>query len=135
MPRRLPQSFINSPIESLGVMISTCTIVGIWLVAYVMKQLVFGRDQFQGTTDQYWNIYIPALSLHTVLAVSTIGLGVYNLYMGLTRLRHGVGVGAMVAGVTRHRVLGKLLIWTFSGTIVTAYLVYLLLFHWRTLHG
>ena len=53
-----------------------------------------------------------------------------NLYSGLTRLRNGTGVGAMVAGVSRHRLLGTILIWTFSGTMVTAYLVYLMLFVW-----
>ena len=111
-------------------MVITCTIVGIWLIAYVTKQLLFGRDQFLGTSVQYWNIYIPVLVIHTSLAVTTIGLGAYNLYTGLTRLRMGVGVGAMVAGVTRHRVLGKLLLGTFTGTMITAYMVYALLFHW-----
>ena len=94
------------------------------------KHLLFGRDHFPGTTAQYWKVYIPVLSIHTTLAVTTIGLGAYNLYTGLTRLRSGIGVGAMVAGVTRHRVLGKLLLGTFTGTMITAYMVYALLFHW-----
>lgn len=111
-------------------MVITCTIVGIWLVAYVTKQFLFGRDHFPGTSGQYWNVYIPVLTIHTSLAITTIGLGAYNLYTGLTRLRMGVGVGAMVAGVTRHRVLGKLLLGTFTGTMITAYMVYALLFHW-----
>jgi uncharacterized membrane protein len=37
----------------------------------------------------------------------------------------------MSAGVSLHRRLGKLLVWTFSGTMVTAYLVYLMLFVWH----
>ena len=114
-------------------MIITCTIVGIWLVAYVTKQFLFGRDHFPGTTEQYWHVYIPVLSIHTTLAVTTIGLGAYNLYTGLTRLRMGTGVGAMVSGVTRHRFLGKLLSGTFTGTILTAYMVYALLFHWSAI--
>ncbi len=116
-------------------MVITCTIVGIWLVAYVTKQLLFGRDHFPGTPDHYWQIYIPVLSIHTAFAVTTIGLGAYNLYTGLTRLRMGTGVGAMVSGVTRHRFIGKLLIGTFSGTMITAYMVYALLFHWSAIHG
>lgn len=110
-------------------MIRACTIVGIWLVAYVMKQLLFGRERFGGTETQYWSLYVPVFSTHMLLAVSTIGLGAYNLYQGLTRLRYG-SVGAMAAGVSLHRRLGKLLVWTFSGTMATAYLVYLLLFVW-----
>jgi hypothetical protein len=47
--------------------------------------------------------------------------------MGLHRLRYG-SVGAMVAGMATHRRIGKLLVWTFSGTMATAYLVYLMLF-------
>lgn len=110
-------------------MIVACTIVGMWLVAYVSKQVLFGRERFGGTTEQYWRFYAPLFSLHMLLAVTTIGLGSFNLYKGLTRLRYG-SVGAMAAGVTLHRKLGKVLVWTFSGTMLTAYLVYLMLFRW-----
>ena len=110
-------------------MIIACTIVGIWLVAYVLKQLLFGREHFGGTTEQYWRLYVPLFATHMLLAVTTIGLGGYNLYMGIHKLRYG-SVGAMAAGVTRHRVLGTVLVWTFSGTMLTAYLVYMMLFVW-----
>ena len=111
-------------------MIAACSLVGLWLVGYVTKQVVFGRDQFGGSSEEYWWYYVPLLVVHTTLAMTTIGLGVTNLYTGLSRLRHGAGVGAMVAGVTRHRLLGRLLVGTFTGTIVTAYIVYLMLFQW-----
>jgi putative membrane protein len=111
-------------------MMVACMIVGIWLVAYVSKQVLFGRERFGGTETEYWRLYVPVFSAHMLLAAATIGLGAYNLYAGLTRLRQGTGVGAMVAGVSLHRRLGKLLIWTFSGTMATAYLVYLMLFVW-----
>ena len=111
-------------------MVIACSIVGIWLVAYISKQGLFGRDEFGGTADHYWMLYVPLLTIHVLLAMTTIGLGSFNLYTGLTRLRAGTGVGAMVAGVSRHRFLGKLLVWTFSGTLVTAYGVYLMLFVW-----
>ena len=81
--------------------------MGLWLVGYVTKQVLFGRERFGGSPQQYWQWYVPVLSLHTVLASVTIGLGAYNLYIGLTRLRQGIGVGAMVAGVSRHRLLGR----------------------------
>ncbi len=110
-------------------MIIACTVVGIWLVAYVMKQVLFGREQFGGTAEQYWTIYMPVFATHMLLAVTTIALGSYNLYMGLHRLRYG-SVGAMAAGMTTHRRLGHLLIWTFSGTIASAYLVYMMIFVW-----
>jgi uncharacterized membrane protein YozB (DUF420 family) len=110
-------------------MIIACTVVGIWLVAYVMKQVLFGREQFGGTAEQYWTLYMPVFATHMLLAVTTIALGSYNLYMGLHRLRYG-SVGAMAAGMTTHRRLGHLLIWTFSGTIATAYLVYMMIFVW-----
>lgn len=109
-------------------MIIACTMVGIWLVAYVTKQILFGREQFGGTPAQYWFIYLPVFMTHMLLAITTISLGAYNLYTGLTRLWNGTGAGAMKAGVSRHRFLGKLIVWSFSGTMVTAYLVYLLLF-------
>jgi len=105
-------------------------LVGLWLVAYVTKQLLFGRDEFIGTTNQYWTIYVPLLVVHTSLAMVTIGLGGTNLVVGLRRLQHGIGAGAMVAGVLRHRQLGRILQWTFGGTILTAYGVYWMLFAW-----
>ncbi len=110
-------------------MVAACTVVGLWLVAYVTKQILFGRDSFGGTPDQYWRWYVPLLVTHTALAAATIGLGSYNLYTGLRRVRRG-GVGAMSAGVVRHRVIGFIMVATFSGTMVTAYLVYLMLFVW-----
>ncbi|MFZ5861409.1 MAG: DUF420 domain-containing protein [Nitrospirota bacterium] len=110
-------------------MVASCSVVGLWLVAYVSKQVVFGRDAFGGTPEQYWRWYVPLLLTHTVLAVSTIGLGSYNLYTGLRRLQRG-SVGAMAAGAARHRLIGLLLVGTFSGTMVTAYLVYVMLFVW-----
>jgi putative membrane protein len=109
-------------------MIYACSIVGIWLVAYVSKQLLFGREHFGGTQIQFWTVYMPVFMIHMLLAVTTIALGGYNLYTGLTRFWSGTGVGAMKAGVSRHRFLGKLIVWTFSGTMATAYLVYLMLF-------
>lgn len=110
-------------------MIVACTIVGIWLVAYVLKQVLFGRERFGGPETHYWSLYVPLFSLHMALAVTTISLGGYNLYMGLSRIRCG-SVGAMSSKLSQHRRLGQLLVWTFSGTMVTAYLVYLMLFVW-----
>lgn len=110
-------------------MIVGCTIVGMWLVAYVLKQLLFGRESFRGPEIHYWSLYVPIFVTHMLLAVTTIALGTYNLYMGLHRLQYG-SVGAMVAGMTTHRRMGNALVWTFSGTMVTAYLVYLMLFVW-----
>jgi uncharacterized membrane protein YozB (DUF420 family) len=117
----------NLPYHSSS-MIIAWTMVGIWLIAYVSKQLLFGREHFGGTPTQYWFLYLPVFMTHMLLAITTISLGGYNLYTGLTRLWNGTGAGAMKAGVSRHRFLGKLIVWSFSGTMATAYLVYLMLF-------
>lgn len=111
-------------------MMVSCVLVVVWLVAYVTKQFVFGRDEFLGTADQYWTMYVPLLVVPTILAMATVGLGATNMVVGLRRLRYGIGAGAMVAGVSRHRQLGHIMEWTFGGTLVTAYGVYLMLFYW-----
>ena len=108
-------------------MIVACTIVGIWLVAYVLKQVLFGRERFGGPDSHYWSLYLPLFSIH--MALTTISLGGYNLYMGLHRIRYG-SVGAMSFRLLRHRRVGQLLVWTFPGTMATAKLVYLMLFVW-----
>lgn len=111
-------------------MVAASVIVGFWLVAYVTKQVLFGRERFGGTEWQYWSLYVPVFFLHMVCAILTVALGAYNLHMGSTRLRMGTGVGAMIAGVSRHRRVGWWTGWSFSGTMATAYLVYLMLFVW-----
>jgi uncharacterized membrane protein YozB (DUF420 family) len=110
-------------------MVVAYMVVGLWLVAYVSKQVLFGRESFGGTSSQYWRWYLPVLATHTTLAAITIGLGAYNLYTGLRRARWA-SVGAMSAGSSRHRLLGLIMVGTFSGTMVTAYVVYLILFVW-----
>jgi len=109
-------------------MLTMSTMVGVWLAAYLMKRLLFGSERFGGTDEQFWQWYMPLLSVHIALALSTIVLGAANLYTGLSSLRFGIGAGAMRAGVGRHRRLGRLLIWSLSGTMVTAYGVYFMLF-------
>lgn len=36
----------------------------------------------------------------------------------------------MAAGMTMHRRMGHVLVWTFTGTMVTAYVIYVVLFVW-----
>ena len=108
----------------------SCLLVGIWVIAYVTKQVLFGRDQFGGSTEQYWVLYVPLLLVHTGLAVVTIGLGGTNMVSGWYRLQKGMAAGAVTAGISRHRMLGHVLQWTFGGTIFTAYIVYVMLFVW-----
>jgi uncharacterized membrane protein YozB (DUF420 family) len=106
-----------------------CAIAGIWLVAYVLKQLLFGRESFQRIRSAVLVALCAGVRGTHVACCHHHRLGAYNLYMGLHHLRYG-SVGAMVAGMTTHRRIGNALVWTFSGTMVTAYLVYLMLFVW-----
>lgn len=110
-------------------MTAACAIVGLWLIAYVTKQVLYGREHFGGTDHEYWTRYFPLACLHMLLAVTTIGLGSYNLYLGRRKI-HGGGVGAMSSRLLTHRRLGWLTVWSFSATMATAYLVYLMLFAW-----
>jgi uncharacterized membrane protein YozB (DUF420 family) len=70
-----------------------CGPVGLWLVAYVTKQMLVCRDQLGGTVEQYWSVYIPVLIVHTGLAMATFGMGTTNMFIELRRLRNGTGVG------------------------------------------
>lgn len=105
-------------------------LIGLWLVAYVTKQMLVGRDQFGGPVEQYWSVYISVLIVHTGLAMATIGIGATNMFFGLRRVPNGIGVGAMVGGISRHRRLGHMMQWTFGGTILTVYAIYGMLFQW-----
>lgn len=67
-------------------MIVACTIIGIWLVAYVLKQVLFGRERFGGPDRHYWSPYAQLFSVHMALEVTTISLGGYNLNSGLSHV-------------------------------------------------
>ena len=108
-------------------MIVTCFITAIWLAVYICKQFLFGREKFHGDMLAYWVCYVPLFTSHMLLAGGTIAIAVYNLYTGLSRMRHG-SIGAMASCASRHRRLGRLFVWTFSGTMATAYLIYIMLF-------
>ncbi len=108
---------------------TAAVLVGLWLVAYVVKQAVFGVEHFEGSDVAARWLYRPILTLHMALAVATVALGGANLYLGLVCIKGG-GAGAESAHLARHRRLGRALLWTFTGTMVTAYAVYALLFLW-----
>ncbi|MEC4680200.1 MAG: hypothetical protein VST67_05805 [Nitrospirota bacterium] len=57
--------------------------------------------------EDYWSLYVSLLVMHTGLTIATISLGGTDMVIGLRRPRHGIGAGAMVAGVSLHRRLGK----------------------------
>lgn len=109
-------------------MVTTCAVVGVWLVVYVFKQAVLGPERFNGTAAQYWTWYVPVVVVHTLLAITTVGLAIYNLSVGLRKLRNGTGMGAMHAAVSSHRRLGQLMVWSFTGTMASAYVIFMLLY-------
>jgi uncharacterized membrane protein YozB (DUF420 family) len=45
-------------------MIVACAIVWIRLVAYVVKQILFGHEQFGGPGRNYGSLYAPSFSVH-----------------------------------------------------------------------
>ncbi len=77
-------------------------------MASVTQQRVFGRDHVGGSTENYWSLYVPLRVVHTGLSIATISLGGTDMVIGLRRPRHGIGAGAMVAGVSLHRRLGNI---------------------------
>ncbi len=83
-------------------MMVACDQVCVWLVAYVTKQWLVGRDRFVGTVKQYWFLFMSVLHVPIDLAMTTIGLEIINMGVGLRKLRNETGVGAMVGGISRH---------------------------------
>lgn len=71
-------------------MIIICTIVGTWLVTYVLKHWLFGRESFSETAEQYWTLYVPVFATHMLLAMTAIGLGIDTLYMGIHKFTMAV---------------------------------------------
>lgn len=70
------------------------SLVGLWLVAYVTKQMFVGRDRFGGTKNNYRSLSFPILILYISLAMATIGLGATLMFIGLPRTPEWSGGGA-----------------------------------------
>lgn len=73
---------------------------------------------------------MPVLLVHSGLAMTTIGMGTTNMMDEDRKLRNGTGVGTMVGGVCRHRRLERMLQLIIAGILMTAYVVYGMLFYW-----
>ncbi|MBI4714778.1 MAG: DUF420 domain-containing protein [Nitrospirae bacterium] len=55
----------------------------IWLVSYLAKQILFGRESFGGPEEIYYGLYIPLFLFHMLCAAVTSGLWGYNLQQAM----------------------------------------------------
>lgn len=110
-------------------MTMTAGIVCVWLLGYVAKQIIFGREQFGGPNDIYYQVYLPIFLFHTLCAFVTISLWGYNLFQGVQYLRQRIRNTTGVPGKI-HRLAGRAAVMSFGATVLTSYLVYLMLFVW-----
>jgi len=110
-------------------MAASAGMVLIWLVSYLAKQILFGRETFGGPEEIYYGLYIPLFIFHMLCAAVTLGLWGFNLHHGIRFLREKAS-NAQARPWHGHRLAGRMGVLSFGVTLVTAYLVYLMLFAW-----
>ncbi|MDR7519902.1 MAG: DUF420 domain-containing protein [Armatimonadota bacterium] len=101
-------------------MVASAALISLFLVLYVTRVALGGTKAFPGPPQIRTYVYLPILTVHIVLSIASVPLVIYNLITGLTRPVR------TVAG-TRHPLVGRYAVVSWSTSLVLGILVYLLL--------
>lgn len=110
-------------------MLVATVLVTAWLAMYFAQQAIAGLSGFDGPKAILLYVYRPTLILHSLVSTLAIALSAVQIWSGFkwSRLEGGERVLAgRGAGV--HRRLGKVTLLSYLTSIVTAYMIYLMLF-------
>jgi putative membrane protein len=111
-----------------GMLTATVMVVG-WLFMYVAQQVIAGVSGFDGPEGVKLFIYMPTIIFHSLLSTLAILLSFYQIYGGFkwSKLEGGDKV-LSGAGAARHRKLGKVTLLSYLMSVITAYMIYIMLF-------
>lgn len=111
------------------VMLVTFEVVAVFVLIYVIHNLVDGFPPRQGDTFSFFNlVYLGIGLVHSALATAALWLGARQLYTGYTFTRV-TGQWAMTASDrTVHQIAGRRSLLTFFAAAVTGIFFYLWVF-------
>jgi len=111
-----------------GMLIATVMVTG-WLFMYVAQQVIAGLSGFDGPEAVKLFVYVPTIIFHSLVSTLAIILSGVQIYTGFKwskmkgadKVLHG-------AGASRHRKLGKVTLLSYLMSVITAYMIYIMLF-------
>ena len=111
-----------------AMLIATVLVTG-WLAMYVAQQIIAGLSGFDGPEGVKLFVYVPTIIFHSLVSTLAIILSGYQIYSGFKWSRQEGGEKVLAgAGASRHRKLGKVTLLSYLMSVITAYMIYFMLF-------
>ncbi len=109
-------------------LIATVLVTG-WLAMYVAQQIIAGLSGFDGPEGVKLFVYVPTIIFHSLVSTLAIILSGYQIYSGFKWSKiAGAERVLSGAGASRHRKLGKVTLLSYLMSVITAYMIYFMLF-------
>ncbi len=110
-------------------MLVATVLVTAWLAMYFAQQVIAGTSGFDGPEMIKFGVYLPTIIFHSLVSTLAILLSYYQIYSGYKWSRVEGGKRLLSgAGAMRHRKLGKVTLLCYLMSVITAYIIYSLLF-------
>jgi putative membrane protein len=110
-------------------MLAATVLVTAWLAMYFTQQAIAGLSGFDGPESVLLYLYRPTLIFHSLVSTLAVALSAYQVYSGFKWSRFQGGDKVLAGkGASVHRKLGKVTLLSYLMSIVTAYMIYMMLF-------
>jgi putative membrane protein len=110
-------------------MLAATVLVTAWLAMYFTQQAIAGLSGFDGPEAVLLYVYRPTLIFHSLVSTLAVLLSAIQIWSGFKSSRLERGERVLVGrGASVHRKLGKVTLLSYLMSIVTAYIIYTLLF-------
>ncbi|MFQ5507897.1 MAG: DUF420 domain-containing protein [Leptospirillia bacterium] len=110
-------------------MLIATVMVTAWLAMYVAQQIIAGLSGFDGPEGVKLFVYVPTIIFHSLVSTLAILLSGFQIYGGFKWSRFEGGDKVLHGkGANRHRKLGKVTLLSYLMSVITAYMIYFMLF-------
>lgn len=99
-----------------------------WLLMYFAQQAIAGIIGFGGPDQIRYLIYVPLIIFHSLVSTAAVILAVIQLYNGFKTSQLVQGKRVLVHKPHIHRRMGVVTLICFLLSVITAYLIYAMLF-------
>lgn len=110
-------------------MLAATVLVTAWLAMYFAQQVIAGQSGFGGPEAIKSFVYLPVITFHSLVSTLAILLSFYQIYNGFKWSRMEGAERVLVgSNASRHRKLGKVTLLAYLMSVITAYMIYFMLF-------
>ncbi|MDH4229112.1 MAG: DUF420 domain-containing protein [Nitrospirota bacterium] len=110
-------------------MLVATVMVTAWLAMYIAQQVIAGLSGFDGPEMVRYAVYVPTIIFHSLVSTLAIALSAYQIWSGFRWSRFEGGDKVLHGkGADRHRRMGKVTLISYLMSVVTAYMIYFMLF-------